>query len=100
MYKSERVNISLYARDLRNVAGFGQGISDPFAVVTLLDEPRRILGRTEVYVFFAAPCTVARRLLARSVFLSPALKFALCLFAHLFAEFKIPLVPHGQRHSR
>jgi len=48
VYKSEQVHISLYAKDLKNVAGLGRGISDPFAVVTLLDEPRRILGKTEV----------------------------------------------------
>jgi hypothetical protein len=50
--KITKVQINLYASKLRNVAGFGHGTSDPFAVVTLLaNDPRdrpRILGKTEV----------------------------------------------------
>lgn len=41
-----KVEISLFATKLKNVAGFGKGKSDPYAVVTLGDNN---LGRTEVY---------------------------------------------------
>lgn len=47
-----KYQISLYASGLKNVAGFGKGTSDPYAVVTLLagsdDERAQIIGRTEV----------------------------------------------------
>lgn len=47
-----RYQVSVYASSLKNVAGFGKGTSDPYAVVTLLagsdDERAHILGRTEV----------------------------------------------------
>lgn len=47
-----RVQISLYATNLKNVAGFGKGISDPYAVVTVLaggpQEKPTVLGKTEV----------------------------------------------------
>mmetsp|Transcript_12511 Transcript_12511/g.29865 ORF Transcript_12511/g.29865 Transcript_12511/m.29865 type:complete len:906 (+) Transcript_12511:110-2827(+) len=47
-----KYQITLYASALKNVAGFGKGTSDPYAVVTLLagsdDERAHILGRTEV----------------------------------------------------
>ena len=47
-----RVNIKLYASGLKNVAGFGKGISDPYAVVTVLasgpKEKPHVLGKTEV----------------------------------------------------
>jgi len=43
----EKVHVSLFAKDLRNVAGWDK--SDPFAVVTLLEGTNnRILGKTEV----------------------------------------------------
>lgn len=50
--KETRVQISLYASKLKNVAGLGKGVSDPYAVVTLLaggpqDKPN-VLGKTEV----------------------------------------------------
>jgi C2 domain len=48
---TDRVEISLYAQKLKNTAGF-HGISDPYAVVTLLsNQPGQqpvILGKTEV----------------------------------------------------
>lgn len=47
-----KVNIKLYASRLKNVAGAFKGISDPYAVVTLLaggpNEHPRVLGKTEV----------------------------------------------------
>eukprot|EP00977_Amphora_coffeiformis_P010847 scaffold2541_cov175-Amphora_coffeaeformis.AAC.3 len=46
-----RVEISLFASKLKNVAGFGKGVSDPYAVVTKLSDGGRTLaaiGRTEV----------------------------------------------------
>ena len=50
--KTTKVNIKLYASGLKNVAGFGKGISDPYAVVTVLpgspNEKPRVLGKTEV----------------------------------------------------
>jgi Ca2+-dependent lipid-binding protein len=50
--KKNKVQISLYASNLKNTAGLGKGIADPYAVVTLLagsaDERPSILGRTEV----------------------------------------------------
>ena len=50
--KQNKVQISLWASKLTNVAGFGKGTSDPYAVVTLLSgsssERPRVLGRTEV----------------------------------------------------
>lgn len=49
---TERVRLELYASKLKNVAGFGKGTSDPFAVVTQLSsDPReapKVLGKTEV----------------------------------------------------
>jgi Ca2+-dependent lipid-binding protein len=52
MRKKTKVQISLYASSLKNIAGFGKGTSDPYAVITLLagsaDVRPRILGRTEV----------------------------------------------------
>ena len=50
--KETKVQISLYASKLKNVAGLGKGTSDPYAVVTLLaggphDKPT-VLGKTEV----------------------------------------------------
>ena len=50
--KVARVQISLYAQGLKNVAGLGKGTSDPYAVVTLIasdphDKPK-VLGQTEV----------------------------------------------------
>ena len=50
--KETKVQISLYASKLKNVAGLGKGTSDPYAVVTLLaggpqDKPN-VLGKTEV----------------------------------------------------
>jgi hypothetical protein len=50
--KTTRVQLTLYAQNLRNVAGLGKGTSDPYAVVTLIaSDPRdkpKILGKTEV----------------------------------------------------
>jgi hypothetical protein len=50
--KITRVQLTLYAQNLKNVAGFGKGASDPYAVVTLIaSDPRdkpQILGQTEV----------------------------------------------------
>ncbi len=44
---TDKVHVSLYARDLTNRAGWET--SDPFAVVTLLEgTTTRILGKTEV----------------------------------------------------
>lgn len=47
-----KVEISLRAKNLKNVAGFGRGKSDPFAVLTLLsnslDMKPKVLGKTEV----------------------------------------------------
>mmetsp|Transcript_8489 Transcript_8489/g.13090 ORF Transcript_8489/g.13090 Transcript_8489/m.13090 type:complete len:109 (-) Transcript_8489:1834-2160(-) len=52
MGKTERVQISLHAQNLKNVAGAFKGTSDPYAVVTLVaSEPGgkpQILGKTEV----------------------------------------------------
>lgn len=52
MSRTSNYQISVYASGLKNVAGFGKGTSDPYAVVTLLagsdDHQARILGRTEV----------------------------------------------------
>ena len=49
---AQRVQLEIYASKLKNVAGFGKGTSDPFAVVTqLASDPReepRVLGKTEV----------------------------------------------------
>ena len=51
-----KVRLELHAQNLKNVAGFGQGTSDPFAIVTLIsNQPNvkpTILGKTEVYVDF------------------------------------------------
>jgi hypothetical protein len=49
-----KLEISLHASQLKNVAGAFQGISDPFAVVTQIattpgTDPK-VLGKTEVYV--------------------------------------------------
>jgi fructose 1,6-bisphosphatase len=50
--KQTRVQISLYASKLKNVAGTFKGKSDPYAVVTLLagglQEKPEVLGKTEV----------------------------------------------------
>jgi Ca2+-dependent lipid-binding protein len=47
-----KLEISVSASHLKNVAGFGKGVSDPFAVVTLLaTKPNAqpiVLGKTEV----------------------------------------------------
>jgi hypothetical protein len=47
-----KVRLELHAQHLKNVAGFGHGTSDPFAVVTLIsNQPNvkpKILGKTEV----------------------------------------------------
>jgi hypothetical protein len=47
-----KVRLELHAQHLKNVAGFRQGTSDPFAIVTLIsNQPNvrpTILGRTEV----------------------------------------------------
>lgn len=52
MSRKNKYQVSVYASNLKNVAGFGKGTSDPYAVVTLLagsdDERAHILGRTEV----------------------------------------------------
>ncbi|CAJ1930913.1 unnamed protein product [Cylindrotheca closterium] len=52
MSNRSKYQITIYASSLKNVAGFGKGTSDPYAVVTLLagsdDERAHILGRTEV----------------------------------------------------
>lgn len=48
----EKLQLSLHASKLKNVAGLGKGTSDPFAIVTLLatgpGETPRVLGKTEV----------------------------------------------------
>jgi hypothetical protein len=50
--KQTKVQISLYASKLKNVAGAFKGTSDPYAVVTLLagapHERAQVLGKTEV----------------------------------------------------
>jgi hypothetical protein len=50
--KMTKVQISLYAANLKNVAGAFKGKSDPYAIVTLLaggpQEKPAILGKTEV----------------------------------------------------
>mmetsp|Transcript_14330 Transcript_14330/g.42027 ORF Transcript_14330/g.42027 Transcript_14330/m.42027 type:complete len:460 (-) Transcript_14330:3173-4552(-) len=50
--KVTKVQLSLHATRLRNVAGMGKGTSDPYAVVTLLavdsGEKPHVLGNTEV----------------------------------------------------
>ena len=50
--KQTKVQISIYATELKNVAGFGKGTSDPYAVVTVLaggpHEAPQVLGKTEV----------------------------------------------------
>ena len=47
-----RVRLEFFASRLKNVAGAFKGVSDPYAIVTLLaDKPGekpRILGKTEV----------------------------------------------------
>jgi hypothetical protein len=52
--KQTRVQISVYAAKLKNVAGAFKGTSDPYAVVTILaggpHEIPEVLGKTEVYV--------------------------------------------------
>jgi hypothetical protein len=46
--KITRVQLTLYAQNLKNVAGLGKGTSDPYAVVTLIaSDPRdtpQVLG--------------------------------------------------------
>eukprot|EP00571_Detonula_confervacea_P000453 CAMPEP_0172315656 /NCGR_PEP_ID=MMETSP1058-20130122/25877_1 /TAXON_ID=83371 /ORGANISM="Detonula confervacea, Strain CCMP 353" /LENGTH=690 /DNA_ID=CAMNT_0013029781 /DNA_START=96 /DNA_END=2168 /DNA_ORIENTATION=- len=48
----EKLQLTLHAAQLKNVAGLGKGKSDPFAIVTLLatgpGETPRVLGKTEV----------------------------------------------------
>lgn len=48
----EKLQLTLHASQLKNVAGLGKGTSDPFAIVTLLatgpGETPRVLGKTEV----------------------------------------------------
>jgi len=48
----EKLQLTLHATGLKNVAGLGKGTSDPFAIVTLLatgpGEKPRVLGKTEV----------------------------------------------------
>jgi len=48
----EKLQLTLNAAKLKNVAGLGKGTSDPFAIVTLLatgpGETPRVLGKTEV----------------------------------------------------
>jgi hypothetical protein len=51
--KSDKVQVFLYAKDLKNVAGAFKGTSDPFAVVTRLgsndgDDKGAVLGKTEM----------------------------------------------------
>ena len=50
--KHTKVQISIYAAKLKNVAGIGKGTSDPYAVVTQLagdlTERPKVLGKTEV----------------------------------------------------
>jgi hypothetical protein len=50
--KDSRVQISLYATKLKNVAGFGRKTPNPYAVLTLLaggpQEKANVLGKTEV----------------------------------------------------
>jgi hypothetical protein len=50
--KQQKVQISLYASKLKNVAGAFKGTSDPYAVVTLLAggpmERPEVIGKTEV----------------------------------------------------
>ena len=49
-----KLELSLHARKLKNVAGAFKGTSDPFAVVTKVatrsNETPTVLGKTEVYV--------------------------------------------------
>jgi len=49
-----KLELSLHARKLKNVAGAFKGTSDPFAVVTIVasrsGEAPTVLGKTEVYV--------------------------------------------------
>ena len=51
-----KVRLELHGQNLKNVAGFGHGMSDPFAIVTLISNQPNVkpilLGRTEVYVIF------------------------------------------------
>merc|ERR1719491_281710 len=48
----ERIQLTLSATGLKNVAGIGKGTSDPFAIVTLLatgpGAKPKVLGKTEV----------------------------------------------------
>lgn len=50
--KVTKIQINLYASQLKNVAGLGHGTSDPFAVVTQLatnpDDDPKVIGKTEV----------------------------------------------------
>jgi hypothetical protein len=51
-HKTMKVRLEIHAQNLKNVAGFGGGKSDPFAIVTLIsNQPNvkpTILGKTEV----------------------------------------------------
>jgi Ca2+-dependent lipid-binding protein len=52
-----RVEISTHAFRLKNVAGFGGGTSDPYAILTQLvpGKPPRVIGRTEVVLNCTSP---------------------------------------------
>ena len=55
----ERLQLTLQASSLKNVAGLGKGKSDPFAIVTLLatgpGEQPRVLGKTEGEQYLSNP---------------------------------------------
>ena len=77
-----KVRLELHAQNLKNVAGFGQGTSDPFAIVTLIsNQPNvkpTILGKTEVYVAYLP-----------SIFFAWIGLLYLIVFINIFAELKI-----------
>ena len=54
-----KLELSLRAKNLQNVAGVLKGTSDPFAVVTKIamgsNEKPEVLGQTEVYVYMLNP---------------------------------------------
>ena len=66
-----KVRLELHAQNLKNVAGFGQGTSDPFAIVTLIsNQPNvkpTILGKTEVYVDFYKTSFIIPSMLKNSI---------------------------------
>lgn len=51
-YEKMKIELSIHASQLKNVAGLGKGTSDPFAVVTRIatvpGEKPQVLGKTEV----------------------------------------------------